>query len=68
MDFLCDMDLEAPSRSDPDLFSHDAKRHCAAMVPAEKEIFQKNFGLGSLREQRPASWQKARLAGSVNQL
>jgi hypothetical protein len=47
VEFLRKVDLESPSRSDPDLFSHHAKRHCAAMVPAGKGFFQKNFDRGS---------------------
>lgn len=43
MEFLRKVDLQAPSRSDPDLFSHDAKRHRVAMVPAAKEIFEKKL-------------------------
>jgi hypothetical protein len=35
------VDLKAPSRSLPNLFSHDAKRRLMAMVPAEKQISKK---------------------------
>jgi hypothetical protein len=49
MEFLRKIDLETPSPWAPDLFSHDAKRHLQAMVPAGKEIFQKNFAPGSVR-------------------
>jgi hypothetical protein len=65
---LRNADPEAPSHLDPDLFSHHAKRGHAAMVPAAKEIFQKNFASSSHDGTTMASWQKARLAGSVNYL
>jgi hypothetical protein len=40
---LRNVDPEAPSHLDPDLFSHHAKRGYVAMVPAAKEFFQENF-------------------------
>jgi hypothetical protein len=61
VEFLHKVEPEAPSHSDPDLFSHDAKRNPAAMVPAAKEIFQKKFCGGSSPGTRQPSWQKGAL-------
>jgi hypothetical protein len=68
VEFLHKVEPEAPSHSDPDLFSHDAKRNPAAMVPAAKEIFQKNFAAVPRLELASPRGKKARLAGSVNHL